>query len=84
MLFLICGMNITVSDDIKKRFALPLVIELQDHKEKVFHNALVSSIDIKAVRRRQSGRSGHGRTRIRYIPFKLNRLTLSKNMKAIV
>ena len=35
-------MNDELSDDIKKKFILPLTIELQDHKEKVFHNALVS------------------------------------------
>ena len=27
-----------LSDDIKKKFILPLTIELQDHKEKVFYN----------------------------------------------
>ena len=29
-------------DDIKKKFMLPLMTELQDHKEKVFHNDPVS------------------------------------------
>ena len=33
-------MNDGLSDDIKKM--LPLTIELQDHKEKVFHNVPVS------------------------------------------
>ena len=28
----------------RKKFMLPLTIELQDHKEKVFHNAPVSLI----------------------------------------
>ena len=32
----------SISDDIKKKFILPLTIELQDHKEIVFHNAPVS------------------------------------------
>ena len=36
-------MNDALSDDIKKKFMLPLTIELQDHEEKVFHNAPVSS-----------------------------------------
>ena len=36
------SMNDELSDDIKKKFMLPLTIELQDHKEKVFHNASVS------------------------------------------
>ena len=31
-----------MNDDIKKKFMLPLTIELQDHKEKVFDNAAVS------------------------------------------
>ena len=35
-------MNSELSDDIKKKFMLPLKIELQDHKEKVFHNDQVS------------------------------------------
>ena len=35
-------MNDELSDGIKKKFMLPLTIELQDHKEKVFHNAPVS------------------------------------------
>ena len=35
--------NDKLSDDTKKKFMLPLTTELQDHKEKVFHNnALVS------------------------------------------
>ena len=34
-------MDDELSDDIKKKFVLPLSIELQDHKEKVFHNASV-------------------------------------------
>ena len=38
-------MNDELPDDIKKKFRLPLQIELQDHKEKVFHNAPVSSED---------------------------------------
>ena len=29
-------MNDELSDDIKKKFMLPLTIELQDHKEKLF------------------------------------------------
>ena len=29
-------MNDELSDDIKKKFLLPLTIELQDHKEKCF------------------------------------------------
>ena len=36
-------MNDELSDDIEKKFMLPLTIELQDHKEKVFHNAPVSA-----------------------------------------
>ena len=32
-------MNDGLSDDIKKKFMLPVTIELQDHKEEVFHNA---------------------------------------------
>ena len=39
-------MNDELSDDIKKKFMLPLTIELQDHKENVFHNAPVSPINI--------------------------------------
>ena len=37
------SMNDELSDDIKKKFILPLTIdhELQDHEEKVFHNAPV-------------------------------------------
>ena len=35
-------MNDELSDDIKKKFMLILTIELQDHKEKVFHKAPVS------------------------------------------
>ena len=35
-------MNDELSDDIKKKFILPLTSELQNHKEKVFHNAPVS------------------------------------------
>ena len=35
-------MNDKLSYDIKKKFILPLTIELQDHKEKVFQNAPVS------------------------------------------
>ena len=40
-------MNDELFDDIKKKFMLPpgmlpLTTELQDHKEKVFHNAPVS------------------------------------------
>ena len=34
-------MNDGLSDDIKKKFMLPLTIELQDHKVKVFRNATV-------------------------------------------
>ena len=34
-------MNDELSDDIKKKFMLPLTIELQDHKEEVLHNAPV-------------------------------------------
>ena len=37
-------MNDELSDDIKKKFMLPLTIELQDQKEKVFDNAPVSPI----------------------------------------
>ena len=33
-------MNDELSDDIKKKFMLPLTVELQDHKGKVFHDAL--------------------------------------------
>ena len=36
------SMNDELSDNIKKKFMLPLTIELQEHKEKVFHNAPVS------------------------------------------
>ena len=35
-------MNDELSDDIKKKFMLPLTIELHDHREKVFHNSPVS------------------------------------------
>ena len=35
-------MNDGLSGDIKKKFMLPLTIELKDHKEKLFHNAPVS------------------------------------------
>ena len=35
-------MNDELSDDIKRKFMLPLTIELLDHKEKVFHDAPVS------------------------------------------
>ena len=35
-------MNDRLSDDIKKNFMLSLTIELQDYKQKVFHNAPVS------------------------------------------
>ena len=35
-------MNDGLSDDITKKFMLPLTIELEDHKEKMFHNAPVS------------------------------------------
>ena len=35
-------MNDELSDDVKKEFMLPLTIELQDHKEKVFRNTPVS------------------------------------------
>ena len=34
------SVNDELSDDIKKKFMLPLTIELQDHKEKVFHKVL--------------------------------------------
>ena len=33
-----------LSDDIKKKFILPLTTELPDHKEKVFHNTPVFPI----------------------------------------
>ena len=36
------SMNDEPFDDIKKKFMLPLMIELQDHEEKVFHNLPVS------------------------------------------
>ena len=42
-------MNAGLSYDIKKKFMLPLTIELQDHKEKVFHNAPVSHIDVHSI-----------------------------------
>ena len=32
-------MNDKLSDDVNKKFMLPLTIEPQDHQEKVFHNA---------------------------------------------
>ena len=35
-------MNDGLYDDIKKKFMLPLTTELQNHKEKVFHNASAS------------------------------------------
>ena len=35
-------MNDGLSDDIKKKFTLPLTIELHDHIKKVFHNSPVS------------------------------------------
>ena len=35
-------MSDELADDIKKKFMLSLTIELQDHKEKVFHKAPVS------------------------------------------
>ena len=35
-------MNDELLDDMKKKFILPLTIELQDHKDKVFHNSPVS------------------------------------------
>ena len=38
------SMNDGLSDDIKKKFMLPLTIEPQDRKEKVFHNGAVSPI----------------------------------------
>ena len=38
------SMNDGLSDDIKKKFMLPLTIELHDPKEKVFHNAKVSAV----------------------------------------
>ena len=44
-------MNDELSDDIKKKFMLPLTTELQDHKEKVFHNAPVSH-GLKSVKRK--------------------------------
>ena len=31
-----------LSDDIKKKFMLPMTTDLQDHKEKVFNNAAIS------------------------------------------
>ena len=34
-------MNDELPDDMRKKFMLPLTTELQDHKEKVFHNAPV-------------------------------------------
>ena len=34
--------NDGLSDDVKKKFMLPLMTELHDSKEKVFHNAPVS------------------------------------------
>ena len=37
-------MNDELSDDVKEKFMLPLTIELQDHKEKLFYNAPVSPI----------------------------------------
>ena len=43
------SMNDGLSDDIKKELMLPLTIEQQDHKEKVFHNTPVSSIIRKNV-----------------------------------
>ena len=36
-------MNDQLSNDIKKKFMLPMTIEIQDHKEKVFHNDPVSN-----------------------------------------
>ena len=38
-------MNDDLSDDIKKKFMLPLTIELQDHEEKVFHNTPVPLLE---------------------------------------
>ena len=35
------SMNDELSGNIKKNFMLPLMIELQDHKEKVSHNGPV-------------------------------------------
>ena len=37
-------MNEELNDDIKKKFMLPLTIELQDHEENVFRNAPVSPV----------------------------------------
>ena len=37
-------MNDELSDDIKKKLMLPLMIDLQDRKEKVFHKTPVSPI----------------------------------------
>ena len=36
------SMNDKLSNDVKKKITLPLTTELQDHTEKVFHNAPVS------------------------------------------
>ena len=40
-------MNGELSDDIKKKFMLPLVVELQHLEEKEFHNAQVSPTGIE-------------------------------------
>ena len=42
-------MNDELTDDIKKKFMLPLTIERHDPKEKVFHNALVFSTYSKKI-----------------------------------
>ena len=42
-------MNDGISDDIKKKFMLPLTIELQDHKGKVFHCDPVSHVFVSIL-----------------------------------
>ena len=52
-------MNDELSDYFKKMFMLPLTIELQDHKEKVFYNAPVSlTVRICVATQFQSGDFG--------------------------
>ena len=42
-------MNDELSDDIKKKFILPQMIELQDHREKVFHVSPTSDFASKCA-----------------------------------